>query len=99
MEPEPLILDAATATPSVSEDYPAFNAVVYSIDVFLPIIDLHQQRYWLPNANRGHEVPLLICKCKAGALLRWYFWAHIILGWVLSSLWIASVTGLVRRLE
>jgi hypothetical protein len=90
---------AATAPAQVSAGYPAFNALVYSADVFLPIIDLHQQRYWLPNANRGAEVPLLLLKCREGALLRWYFWAHIILGWILTSLWVAGFTGLVRRLE
>ena len=91
--------NTSEAPPQVSEDYPAFNALIYSTDVFLPIIDLQQQRYWIPNANRGSEVTLLMLKSQQGALLRWYFWAHIILGWILTSLWVAGFTGLVRRLE
>ncbi len=84
---------------SVSDDYPKFNPFVYSLDVFIPIVDLHQQSYWLPNANRGIEIPLLLFKCKTGSLLRWYFWIHIVWGWILTSLWVAGFTGLVRRVE
>ncbi|RZM79534.1 hypothetical protein DYY88_12505 [Leptolyngbya iicbica LK] len=91
--------NTSTAPTQVSPDYPAFNALIYSTDVFLPIVDLHQQSYWIPNANRGAEVSLLMLKCKQGALLRWYFWAHIICGWILTSLWVAGFTGLVRKLE
>jgi len=90
--------EAAPATaPQLSEDYPKFNALVYSLDVFVPIVDFYQKSYWLPNANRGAEIPLVFL--KTGALLRWYFWLHIVAGWVLTSLWVAGFTGLVRRLE
>ena len=93
-------VDISAAAPArVSADYPAFNALMYSTDVFLPIIDLHQQSYWLPNANRGLEVSLLMVRCRQGALLRWFFWGQIILGWGLTSLWVAGFTGLVRKLE
>jgi hypothetical protein len=84
------------STNNISKDYPAFNAGLYSLDVFLPIIDLHQQNYWLPTANRGNEI---FFNLKWGNFLRYYFWAHIIMGWVLTSLWVAGFTGLVRRLE
>ncbi len=62
-------------------------------------MDLHQQSYWLPNANRGGEIPLILFKCKTGVLLRWYFWFHIVCGWILTSLWVAGFTGLVRSVE
>jgi sRNA-binding regulator protein Hfq len=94
----PFEVTAATA-PQLSEDYPKFNALVYSLDVFVPIVDFHQKSYWLPNANRGAEIPLVVFKCQTGALLRWYFWLHIVAGWVLTSLWVAGFTGLVRQLE
>ena len=94
----PFEVTAATA-PQLSEDYPKFNALVYSLDVFVPIVDFYQKSYWLPNANRGAEIPLVVFKYRTGALLRWYFWLHIVAGWVLTSLWVAGFTGLVRRLE
>lgn len=76
--------------------YPAFNPLLYSIDVFLPVINFHQENYWLPNANSGNEISLLLFKARQGELLRWYFWFQIMAGWVLASLWIAGFTGLVR---
>jgi len=30
-------------------EYPKFNAFAYSIDTLLPIVDLHQENYWLPT--------------------------------------------------
>jgi hypothetical protein len=34
----------------ISEVYPVFNSLVYSIDVFVPVVDLHQVKYWFPLA-------------------------------------------------
>lgn len=77
--------------------YPAFNPVLYSIDVFLPVIDFHQETYWIPNPSRVGEVDLLLLKTQmSGRLLLYYFWLQIVAGWVLTSLWIAGFTGLVR---
>lgn len=88
-------------TQTVQEQYPRFNAFMYSLDVFVPIVDFQQRAYWLPNANRGDEdiIPIIMFKYKQGALLRWYFWIHTIAGWVLTSLWVAGFTGLVRRID
>ncbi|MGK7941725.1 MAG: hypothetical protein AB4062_16565 [Crocosphaera sp.] len=91
----------------ISDDYPKFNALMYSVDVFVPIIDFHQESYWLPNANIKDdiEIPLnysnIIHYKNAciGSLLRWYLWFHIAMGWFLTTLSLAGFTGLVRRLE
>jgi hypothetical protein len=32
----------------------------------------------------------------SGAVLRWYFWIHIIAGWVLTTLWVGGLTGLLK---
>jgi hypothetical protein len=87
--------------PPVQELYPRFNALVYSLDVFVPIVDFQQRAYWLPNANRGDEevVPILGFEYQAGARLRLYFWIHTGAGWVLTSLWAAGFTGLIRRID
>lgn len=60
---------------------PAFNTFVYSLDSFVPLIDLHQAKYRLP---------------KAGPL-RVYHWLHIALGWLLTTLLVVGLTGLVRK--
>lgn len=81
----------------VSEDYPVFNPFVYSVDVFLPIVDFHQESHWLPNSKPGSEVNLLFFKIPSGQLIRRYFWLHIVLGWILTSLSVAGFTGLIRN--
>jgi hypothetical protein len=73
---------------TIPPDYPRFEALFYSLDAFLPIVDLHQESFWLPDAGKPF-----------GALVRIYLWIHIAAGWLLSTLFVSGVTGLVRRLE
>ena len=81
----------------ISEVYPVFNSLVYSIDVFIPVVDLRQAKYWLPNANRGPElVPTnSVALCTGGLLLGW-LWLETACGWVLTTLFLVGLTGLVR---
>jgi hypothetical protein len=67
--------------------YPQFSAVVYSLDTFLPVINLGQKDHWAPNANLG----------KDARWLRRYLWAHIISGWILTTLFLAGVAGVTSR--
>jgi hypothetical protein len=39
--------------PKVLEAYPKFNAFVYSLETFVPLLKLQVSQYWIPNANRG----------------------------------------------
>ncbi|MFB2898072.1 hypothetical protein ACE1CI_34590 [Aerosakkonemataceae cyanobacterium BLCC-F50] len=89
-----------------------FNPLVYSIDTFMPGIDFHQESAWLPNPNKpdsktdskkpdpktdpkkGKQVLILRLN---GECLRVYFWLQIVAGWVLTTLWVAGFTGLVRN--
>ena len=74
-------------------DYPKFNKFIYSLDTFLPIVDLKEKSYWLPNANKtltGSTFPY-------GEAVRIYLWIHILLGWILTTLWVAGFSGLVRK--
>lgn len=65
---------------------PPFNAVVYSLDTFLPITDLQQERFHAPS-GRGFS----------GGAVRIYFWLHVLSGWILVTLGVLGLTGLVRR--
>ena len=70
-------------------DYPEFNALVYSADVFIPFFALHQEPYWYPNpSDSDREILLWI-------LPLWY-WLEIGAGWILTSLFLLSVTGVLR---
>lgn len=73
--------------------YPPFNAVVYSLENFLPIVDLHQGTYWRPNPRHGSGGRL---RALSGTMLRWYLWLHILAGWIITPLLAAGLTGLVR---
>lgn len=59
---------------------PVFNAFIYSLDAFLPIVDLHQEAYWLPLSEP----------------FKWYLWFHISAGWISSTISVAAFTGLFK---
>jgi hypothetical protein len=75
--------------------YQTFNALVYSLDSFLPIIDLHQESKWLPNPTQNCIV--LGREVAGGWLIRLYLWIHIIAGWALTSLAVVGFTGVIRK--
>jgi hypothetical protein len=95
--------------------YQPFNALVYSLDTFLPIINLGLKDKWMPDpqlmprrvAVSGTWLADLIGKYfasfarwrffQSGRALRGYFWCHLLLGWVLITLFAAGLTGIVRR--
>jgi hypothetical protein len=58
----------------------------YSLDVFLPIIDLNLHEQWRPS-GRG----------TFGVILLGWYWLEIALGWLMSSVFVAGLTGLVRK--
>lgn len=62
-----------------------FSAIGYSIDSFLPIINLHQEELWVPSGF------------GAGRWIQYYYWIHICLGWALITLGVAGFTGLIRK--
>ena len=65
--------------------FPRFQALMYSLDVLLPVLQLNQTTYWRPNP----AVPF------GGASLNYYY-VQTIVGWVLSLLAIAGFSGLVK---
>lgn len=83
------IIDQVQADASVPPEhrwlqtsYPTLNPWIYSLDTLLPIVDFHQETYWTP---------------KDGPVRSLYLPLHIIMGWVVTSLFVVSFTGLVRR--
>ncbi|MDR3577506.1 MAG: hypothetical protein P4L50_26890 [Anaerolineaceae bacterium] len=81
-------LGAMQATGSQAQLAPKdqrFDALAYSVDVFLPIVDLHQESAWTPNAA-----------AKDGLFFEYYLYFHILSGWFFTTLAVAAITGLVR---
>jgi hypothetical protein len=87
----------------VSPTYPRFNPFVYSLDVFLPFVDLHQICYWIPGervtkprTSRNCLMHLGPYSLKWSAVLRGYLWFQTLAGWTLCTLLAAAVTGIVE---
>jgi sRNA-binding regulator protein Hfq len=79
------------------ENHPKFSAPIYSLETFVPLVDLRVKDYWLLNGDgraefnvRGIKLPL------TGKWLRRYFWFHTIAGWVLTTLLVGALTGLIK---
>ncbi|MHC4726610.1 MAG: hypothetical protein ACYS17_05220, partial [Planctomycetota bacterium] len=83
----------------ISQDYSNFNSLIYTLDVFVPLVDLRQANYLLPNANRNGELSISENRYIPvyGKVLYYYFCFEIIAGWVLTALLVAGLTGLVRK--
>jgi hypothetical protein len=79
------------------ENYPKFNAFIYSLETFVPFVKLGVGDYWQPNANKGRLLPWREKGfLTTGGLLRIYFWIHIIAGWILTTLLVGALTGLIK---
>ena len=94
--------------------YEEFNAFVYSLDVFIPLMDFGQTSKWRPWSTvenselceKGHIWAQLPTDFKAvveGAVRRgvlpWVYWFQVFFGWVLSTVVITGLTGLLQRGE
>ena len=82
----------------VAEPRPVRSPLVYSLDIFLPIVDLRLKRTWWPDPSArgrakilGREVPI------SGRWLEVYLWFHIVAGYILSALFLAGLSGLVQK--
>lgn len=69
------------------QDYETFSALGYGIDLFIPLDALGQENAWAPSMDRG-------MLGKVGFYLRWLIQ---FLGWVITAVGAATLTGLVGR--
>lgn len=63
--------------------YPHFHPLVYSADVFLPLVSFHQEDHWTPSG--GTWVKKL------------YLPLHIGAGWFLTTMSVVGFTGMLRQ--
>lgn len=84
--------------------YEHFHASMYSLENSFPIVKLGQVENWQPDPSPRHFVKR-ICLWPASfsvsislaGFLWWFRWAQILFGWFFATMFIAGVTGLVRR--
>ena len=68
-------------------DYEQFDRWLYGLDLFLPLDALGQEAAWRPTTGRGGW-------CDLAFYSRWFFqW----MGWIVTALAAAVLTGLVGR--
>ncbi|CUW40410.1 protein of unknown function [Magnetospirillum sp. XM-1] len=60
--------------------YPRFNAFIYSVDVFFPFVDLHQESEWRPATEKVRKDQSEFY-AHNGWIAKVYTWIHIALGW------------------
>ena len=80
-------------TRAVPPEYPAFNPVVFSLDVFTPSAVFHQEDSWGPRSGGGDW---LSPDFDILWLLTGWYWFQVLAGWVLVPLFLLSVTGVLR---
>ena len=78
---------AWSAKGAPGQDWESFNAISYGADVVIPIIDFAQTSAWAPSTARG----------PWGRNLWWARWVLGALGWIVSALGAAAVTGIIKR--
>ncbi|TKJ38412.1 hypothetical protein CEE37_12905 [candidate division LCP-89 bacterium B3_LCP] len=86
--------DDSSAVHRLPHDYPEFKPLVYSLDMFVPLIDLQQGKYWMPTGQGNCNIIGIPINCN---MLQIYLWIHILSGWALTSLFIVGLTGIVRK--
>lgn len=69
-----------------AKHYETFYAIAYAFDVFIPIVDLGQQSAWAATTVS-----------TLGFATRWFTFGLEIVGWIVSALAAAALTGLIQR--
>lgn len=72
---------------TAGRDYETFHAVAYAVDTVVPLVALGQEASWAPSTTRG----------PWGQVLWWVRWWLIALGWIVTAIGAAAVTGVIRR--
>ncbi len=82
------------------EEYTGFSPLAYSLDVILPLVDLHQEHDWstlIPTPQASWYAEFADWDLKR--VTRFLIWFEILFGWVASLLLVAVFSGLTKRGE
>jgi hypothetical protein len=86
----PAAADAPPTVPFEPHDcdprWPCLNPIGFAADAFFPGVSLEQEVAWRPDAATGY-----------GQVLRGVQWVVAALGWLLATIFVAAVAGVVRR--
>lgn len=84
--------------------YPKFSPAIYSVENSLPLVKLGQADKWQPDPAPSATQPPLGGWIKrfdrfvtSPRFLRRFLWAQILLGWLLATLFLAGISGVIRK--
>ncbi|WP_212522711.1 hypothetical protein [Actibacterium sp. MT2.3-13A] len=69
------------------QDWETFHPYAYAADLFIPLLQLGQQAGWAPSTTRS----------PWGRVGWWLRWVAEAVGWVVTALGAAAITGVIRR--
>lgn len=72
-------------------EYPPFNSFWYSLDTLIPLVDLSQETAWSPSPIGSIGTDFW------GWMVLGYLYIHILAGWVLTTLTVVAMTGLIKK--
>lgn len=82
----------------IAGEFTTFSPLAFSLDLALPLVDLGQSRDWGVIVRTPYENPLReLTDFELGHLVRFITWFEIIAGWVISLLFVASLSGLAQK--
>jgi hypothetical protein len=76
-----------SAKTQAGRDWETFQDIAYATDLVIPIINIGQTDAWAPSTTRG----------AAGYHMWWLSWVFTIVGWIVTALGAAAITGVIRR--
>jgi sRNA-binding regulator protein Hfq len=62
-----------------------FDPFGYSLDEFIPLVNIGVGDLWI------------LSKYSVGSFIYYYHWVHVFAGWILTTLLVASLTGLMKK--
>ncbi|GFE64378.1 hypothetical protein [Litoreibacter roseus] len=69
------------------QDWETFNSFAYAADLVIPLVSLGQENAWSPSTSRS---PL-------GQIGWWLRWVAMAIGWIVTALGAAAITGVIRK--
>ena len=79
--------------------YPEFNPILFSVDIFVPLLNLHQEPFWYPAPDGGRQHWWGSAEDGEFSwwfLLEWWYWFQIMAGGALTSFFLLSIARLLR---
>lgn len=73
-------------------EYTPFSPFWYTLDTLIPLVDLGQESAWSPSPINSS-----ICEDFWGWLVLGYLYVHIIFGWILTTLTVVALSGIIKK--